>query len=236
MEDMKKVFELSGIGYDDEKAEQLAGYMEEILRLNSSVNLTAITDRDEFIQKHYIDSLLCSGISEFAEADTVIDVGTGGGFPGVPLAVAFPEKKFTLIDSLGKRVKIVAETCAELGINNVDVIHGRAEDLARRGDMRERFDICVSRAVANMSTLAEYCLPFVRTGGSFIAYKGPECDEEISAAGKAIALLGGGEVRDERPDVKGVSFEHRLIVIHKKKNTPSKFPRRVGTPSKDPIR
>ena len=236
MTDMKEVFSIPGVEHSDRKQEQLTGYMEEILRLNESVNLTAITDRREFIQKHYADSLLCAELDEFRSAGTVIDVGTGGGFPGVPLAIAFPEKRFTLIDSLNKRIKIVNELCEKLGIANVTAIHGRAEELARKKELRETFDLCVSRAVANMSTLAEYCLPFVKTGGSFIAYKGPDCDDEVRQAQRAIELLGGRLTGDVRPGGEDMPFDHRLIIIQKEKNTPSKFPRKAGRPSKEPLR
>lgn len=236
MEELMKVFDIPGVDSSDEKLRQLSGYMEGILDFNESINLTAITDRKEFIAKHYIDSLMCAAMDEINDADTVIDVGTGGGFPGVPLAIAFPEKKFTLIDSLNKRIKIVNQLCDELEIKNVRAIHGRAEELARKKDMREQFDICVSRAVANMATLSEYCLPFVKVGGSFIAYKGPDCESEVKEASNAIEKLGGCLLRIERPEEDGVAFDHRLIVVKKIAATAAKFPRKPGTPSKEPMK
>ncbi len=236
MEELMKVFDIPGVNSSDEKLRQLSGYMEGILDFNESINLTAITDRKEFIAKHYIDSLMCAAMDEINDADTVIDVGTGGGFPGVPLAIAFPEKKFTLIDSLNKRIKIVNQLCDELEIKNVRAIHGRAEELARKKDMREQFDICVSRAVANMATLSEYCLPFVKVGGSFIAYKGPDCESEVKEASNAIEKLGGCLLRIERPEADGVAFDHRLIVVKKIAATAAKFPRKPGTPSKEPMK
>lgn len=232
---LKEIFEKLDISYTDAKEQQLIGYMEAILERNQYINLTAITDRDEFIQKHYVDSLLCTGSEEFCRAKTVIDVGTGGGFPGVPLAVCYPEKQFVLIDSLNKRIKIINELCEKLGISNVHAIHGRAEELARRKDMREIFDLCVSRAVANMSVLCEYCLPFVKVGGAFIAYKGSDCEEELDAAGRAIAVLGGKLVRQENPETPDLPFDHKLIFISKMRPTSSKYPRKPGTPSKEPI-
>ena len=171
MNNFREIFRKLDIAFSPDKEDKLSGYMDEILELNQHINLTAITDRDEFIRKHYIDSLLCVSYDEFKNAKNIIDVGTGGGFPGVPLAVAFPEKNFVLIDSLNKRIKIINELCEKLGIMNVRAVHGRAEELARKKDMRDSFDLCVSRAVANMSTLTEYCLPFVKKGGCFIAYK-----------------------------------------------------------------
>lgn len=236
MEELMKVFDIPGVDSSDEKLRQLSGYMEGILDFNESINLTAITDRKEFIAKHYIDSLMCAAMDEINDADTVIDVGTGGGFPGVPLAIAFPEKKFTLIDSLNKRIKIVNQLCDELEIKNVRAIHGRAEELARKKDMREQFNICVSRAVANMATLSEYCLPFVKVGGSFIAYKGPDCESEVKEASNAIEKLGGCLLRIERPEADGVAFDHRLIVVKKIAATAAKFPRKPGTPSKEPMK
>ena len=235
MNNFREIFKKLDIAFSPDKEDKLVGYMEEILERNQFINLTAITDREEFIKKHYIDSLLCVGYKEFQEAKTIIDVGTGGGFPGIPLAIAFPEKKFILIDSLNKRIKIINELCEKLGINNVKAIHGRAEELARKKDMRDTFDVCVSRAVANLSTLSEYCLPFVRKGGTFIAYKGPDCGEEVKAAAKAIKVLGGVLDREESPQFDDLPFEHKLLFIHKKENTGSKYPRKAGTPSKEPI-
>ena len=210
--------------------------MESVLEKNKHINLTAITDRDEFIRKHYVDSLLCASSAEFRNANSVIDVGTGGGFPGIPLAIAFPEKEFVLIDSLNKRIRIINELCENYGIDNVTALHGRAEELGRNSNFRESFDICVSRAVANMSTLSEYCLPFVKIGGTFIAYKGPECSEELNNASNAIRMLGGEVMRIENPQFDELQFEHTLIYINKAESTRSKYPRKAGTPSKEPIK
>lgn len=214
----------------------LMEYMDCILEMNKSVNLTAITDRDEFIQKHFVDSLLCCESEEFAKAGKIIDVGTGGGFPGIPLAVCFPEKEFVLMDSLAKRINIIREFCAKLGINNVSAIHGRAEDLGRQEGLRESFDICVSRAVANMSVLSEYCLPFVKVNGCFIAYKGPECESELNDASSAIRILGGELVRvEESYKLVDSDYKHKLVYVKKAGSTPDKYPRKAGTPSKKPL-
>lgn len=231
MNDLRNFIEQLHIAKPEEKEAQLIKYMEGVLEWNQKVNLTAITDRNEFIQKHFIDSLLCADTLEFTESSSICDIGTGGGFPGVPLAICYPDKQFTLMDSLEKRLKIVRQLCDEIGINNVQVIHGRAEELARREEYREQFDLCVSRAVANMRVLSEYCLPFVKTGGSFIAYKGPDCRAEIDDAGKAIQMLGG-----DKPEIRPLThLEHNLVFIKKIKNTPKAYPRKAGTPAKKPL-
>lgn len=236
MENVESICSRLHINYDDGKSRKFEGYMESVLEKNKHINLTAITDRDEFIRKHYVDSLLCASSAEFRNANSVIDVGTGGGFPGIPLAIAFPEKEFVLIDSLNKRIRIINELCENYGIDNVTALHGRAEELGRNSNFRESFDICVSRAVANMSTLSEYCLPFVKIGGTFIAYKGPECSEELNNASNAIRMLGGEVMRIENPQFDELPFEHTLIYINKAESTRSKYPRKAGTPSKEPIK
>lgn len=236
MKNVESICSRLHINYDDGKSRKFEGYMESVLEKNKHINLTAITDRDEFIRKHYVDSLLCASSAEFRNANSVIDVGTGGGFPGIPLAIAFPEKEFVLIDSLNKRIRIINELCENYGIDNVTALHGRAEELGRNSNFRESFDICVSRAVANMSTLSEYCLPFVKIGGTFIAYKGPECSEELNNASNAIRMLGGEVMRIENPQFDELQFEHTLIYINKAESTRSKYPRKAGTPSKEPIK
>ena len=231
MNDLIALMDKLNIDCAEEKTEILERYMEEVLEWNEKVNLTAITDREEFIQKHLVDSLLCAETIEFTASSSICDVGTGGGFPGVPLAVCYPDKEFVLMDSLAKRIRIVQQICDELGINNVRAVHGRAEDLARNGDYRDSFDLCVSRAVANMRVLCEYCMPFVKIGGSFIAYKGPDCESEIDDAREAIRLLGG-----EDPDIRRLPhLGHSLVAIKKICPTPEAYPRKAGTPAKKPL-
>lgn len=197
MKQLVKAFEELKINYDDILLKKYETYMEGILKWNEAVNLTSITEPSQFIQKHYIDSLLSVIYKEFQNAELIIDVGTGGGFPGIPLALAAPDKKFVLIDSLNKRIKIIKELCGELEIDNVTAIHGRAEELARNKNHRQKYDLCVSRAVANMATLSEYCLPFIRRGGWFLAYKGLNTDEEIKESANALRMLGGKIRREE---------------------------------------
>lgn len=212
-------------------------YMQEVLVWNKKVNLTSITDKNEFVKKHFIDSLLCINAPEFADAQKVIDVGTGSGFPGVPLAIICPDKKFTLVDSLNKRIKIVRELCKKIGIENIEAIHGRAEELASKNSIyREAFDVCVSRAVANMTTLSEYCLPFVKKGGYAVMYKGPDSDAEIKEAEKAIKILGGEIDRIDAVCPEGLDLDHKLVFIAKINNSPVKYPRKAGIPAKKPIR
>ena len=227
IEEFKKIMIFYGekidIKFTEEQLNQFYKYMNLLLEWNEKINLTAITDRDEFIVKHYVDSLIAKDIEAMKYAETVIDVGTGGGFPGIPLAILFPEVKDDL--------------CAKAGITNVVTLHGRAEDLARMKEHRDKYDICVSRAVANMSVLSEYCLPFVRKGGYFLAYKGPNSEEEVKAAMKAIDILGGRvESYTEAFSADVFDFSHYIICIKKIKETPAKYPRKAGIPSKDPIK
>ncbi len=210
-------------------------YMEGILSYNEHINLTAITDREEFIVKHYLDSLLCTDFPEYEQAEKIIDVGTGAGFPGVPLAIRSPEKSFVLMDSLKKRLKIVDELCGEAGITNVTTLHGRAEDLSHGKAHREKYDLSVSRAVARLSVLAEYCLPFIKVGGYLLAYKGPEAEKELKEAEKAIALLGGKGVAIRKGKLEEYGIDHNIIVIEKISPTPAKYPRKAGTPAKEPL-
>lgn len=236
MGDLEIIFKKLDIEYTEDIRAKFEFYMNEILERNNFINLTAITDRDEFVKKHYVDSLMCGLYDEFRNADKIIDVGTGAGFPGVPLAIAFPDKEFVVMDSLNKRIRIIKELCEAAHINNVTAVHGRAEELARRKDMRECFDVCVSRAVANMSTLSEYCIPFVKTGGTFIAYKGPDSGSEIEEAADAVKLLGGKTDRIEKLKIEEFPFDHRLVFIKKIKPTVSKYPRKPGTPAKEPLK
>ena len=209
-------------------------YMDLILAYNEQINLTAIRDPESFERLHYVDSLSILDRPEYGHAQRVIDVGTGGGFPGVPLAIASPEKQFVLADSLAKRLKIVKAAAEESGVRNVSCIHGRAEDLGRDPTHREQYDLAVSRAVAALPVLAEYCLPFVRPGGFFIAYKGTEPEPEVQEAEKSIRLL-GGKVTGIYASA-GEEDDHHLIVIEKIGPTPIKFPRKAGTPKREPLK
>lgn len=223
--------------YGEERTSMLVEYMDMILEKNQHINLTAVRDRDEALQKHIADSLSCDFMEEYEAAENVIDIGTGAGFPGVPLAIVSPDKKFTLVDSLNKRLRIIDELTGELGIKNVTTVHGRAEDVGNSKEHREQYDICVSRAVASLDVLCEWCLPLVKKGGYFIAYKGENVSRETEDAANAIRLLGGKitEIRKVQTEEESISG-HVLVIIKKVKNTPSKYPRQAGQARKNPLR
>lgn len=222
-----------GIELSDEQLEQFLTYYEMLIEKNKVMNLTAITDFDEVLEKHFEDSLSLIQAVDLEKSQAVIDLGTGAGFPGIPLKIAFPNLQITLADSLNKRILFLDDVIRELGLVGIDTVHGRAEDLAKNSDYREKFDLCVSRAVANLSTLSEYCLPFVKIGGKFISYKAGECDEEVAASKSSIFLL-GGKISDIKKFELGESGR-AFVIIDKVSGTPKKYPRKAGTPSKDPL-
>ena len=217
----------------EKQIEQFTKYYEMLVEKNKVMNLTAITEFDEVLEKHFLDSVSLIRAKNLNEAISVLDLGTGAGFPGIPLKIVFPELNITLADSLNKRVLFLQEVINELGLEEIEAVHGRAEDLARDKAYREQYDLCVSRAVANLSTLSEYCLPFVKIGGEFISYKSGDCEEEVSAAKSAVFLLGGKvkEIVKFELGESGRSF----IKVEKVKGTPKTYPRKAGTPSKKPI-
>lgn len=231
----KFINDLKAIGIEllDEQLEQFLTYYEMLIEKNKVMNLTAITDFDEVLEKHFEDSLSLIQAVDLEKSQTVMDLGTGAGFPGIPLKIAFPNLQITLADSLNKRILFLDDVIRELGLVGIDTVHGRAEDLAKNSDYREKFDLCVSRAVANLSTLSEYCLPFVKIGGKFISYKAGECDEEVAASKSSIFLL-GGKISDIKKFELGESGR-AFVIIDKVSGTPKKYPRKAGTPSKDPL-
>lgn len=179
------------VNLDNKQKEQFDKFYELLVEWNKVMNLTAITEYDEVVQKHFIDSLLIEKAVDLNKAETIIDIGTGAGFPGIPLKIAYPHLKITLLDSLNKRVKFLNEVISELRLENIEAIHGRAEDIVKDGKFREQYDVCVSRAVANLSILSEYCLPYVKINGIFVSYKSGNIEEEIKTSKKAISILGG---------------------------------------------
>ena len=217
----------------EKQIEQFLKYYEMLIKKNKVMNLTAITEYNEVIEKHFLDSISLCQVYDLTKPVKILDMGTGAGFPGVPLKIAFPEVEITLADSLNKRIKFLDEVVAELGLEKVTTVHARAEELARNKEHRESYDLVVSRAVANLSTLGEYCIPFVKMGGNFISYKSAEVDEEVNAAGKAIKIL-GGEIKDVYKF--DLSDQKRsFVTIEKIKTTPKTYPRKAGTPSKEPL-
>ncbi len=219
---------------DDQKS-QFDLYYELLIEWNRIMNLTGITDYDEVNLKHFTDSLTISRIIDMAQINTLIDVGTGAGFPGIPIKIAFPHIKVYLLDSLNKRIKFLNEVIKKLGLKNIYAFHGRAEDFAKDRQYREKFDVCVSRAVANLSTLSEYCIPFVKTGGYFVSYKGGDSDEEVIRSENAITLLGGEIENTDRFFLPDTDMGRTLIKIRKRKSTPNRYPRKAGIPSKEPL-
>ena len=208
-------------------------YYHLLIERNKSVNLTAITDPRDVCLKHFFDSLSITAFYDFSRTESIIDIGSGGGFPGIPLKIFFPEKKIVLIDSLNKRVSFLNDTVRDLDLENIYAIHGRAEDLGHDKKFREQFDLAVSRAVSNLSTLSEYCLPFVKIGGSFVAYKSLELDNELDSSSNAIKSLGG---KLKKPLYFDLDDYHRsFAIIEKIDATSTKYPRKAGTPLKKPL-
>ncbi|MCH5343246.1 MAG: 16S rRNA (guanine(527)-N(7))-methyltransferase RsmG [Acetatifactor sp.] len=231
------IADLNGLGItlSSEQITQFLKYYELLVEWNQVMNLTAITEYDEVMKKHFVDSVSLIKAYDVSRNAAVIDVGTGAGFPGLALKIAFPNLQVTLLDSLNKRIHFLDSVIKELGLIGVETIHGRAEDYAKKGKLREQFDLCVSRAVANLSTLSEYCLPFVKVGGQFISYKSEKIAEEMEIASRAITLL-GGKVKDQVEFLLPDSDIYRnLFVIEKVGETPGKYPRKAGMPAKDPL-
>ena len=223
------------INLTDKQAEQFYRYYELLAEWNQFMNLTGITEFEEVVQKHFVDSLSIVRAVTVDHVDNLIDVGTGAGFPGLPIKIAFPHIKVTLLDSLNKRIKFLDEVIRCTELKDIEAIHGRAEDFAKPGLLRERFDLCVSRAVANLSTLSEYCLPYVKIGGMFIPYKSGEIKEEIQEAKGAVFLLGGKIESCDTFCLPDSDIHRSLVKIRKMNGCPKKYPRKSGLPSKDPL-
>ncbi len=238
---MMKDLSSFGITLSEKQLEQFDKYYELLINWNSVMNLTAITEFSEVCKLHFVDSLSSYKYFDFNESDySLIDIGTGAGFPGIPLKIVFPHLHVTLFDSLNKRINFLNEVIDSLGLNeegSITTLHGRAEDYAskKEGSLRESFDIVVSRAVANMSTLSEYCLPYVKVGGKFLAYKGEKAAEELSGAKGAIHLLGGKLISAEEFLLPNTDISRTICIVDKVEPTSKKYPRKAGTPSKQPL-
>lgn len=225
-----------GINLSNRQLKNILIYYEMLTEWNNVMNLTAITEYDEVMKKHFTDSISLVKVCNLTKKISIIDVGTGAGFPGLALKIVFPELEVTLLDSLNKRIQFLDAVINKLDLHGVETIHGRAEDFARPGKLREKYDLCVSRAVANLSTLSEYCIPFLRIGGLFIAYKTEKVLEEAEAAGKAISILGGKMKEQIEFQLPNSDIYRNLVIIEKIKETPKEFPRKAGLPSKEPIK
>lgn len=234
----EKVLKLN-IELTDLQLEQFQTYYEMLVETNKVMNLTAITEIEDVITKHFLDSLALAevypDICDDSKSITVLDLGTGAGFPGIPLKIAFPHLKITLMDSLNKRVKFLQSVINELELCDIEAVHGRAEEAARNKLYREQFDLCVSRAVANLATLSEYCVPFIKVGGKFIPYKSAEIEEEAKGGKRAVEVMGGKISEIKKLMLPDSDIERSFVIIDKIKNTPKTYPRKAGTASREPI-
>lgn len=232
---LRKGCESLGIELNELQEKQFTDFYEYLVEKNKVMNLTGITEFQEVLVKHFLDSLACVKAVQMDSVKKVMDIGTGAGFPGVPLKIAFPHLEACLLDSLKKRVGFLEETFQLLKLQDITAIHGRAEEFAKNKAYREQYDLCVSRAVSNLATLSEYCLPYVKTGGLFISYKSGKVQEEVKQAEKAVKIL-GGKIKDilyfQLPDSE---IDRSLVVIEKTKPTPARYPRKAGTPLKEPL-
>lgn len=232
----EKVLSEWNITLSDKQKRQFSTFYEMLVEKNKVMNLTAITEFDEVIEKHFLDSVSLSEVIDLRKKLSVLDMGTGAGFPGIPLKIVFPELKMTLADSLNKRIGFLNEVIEELKLEEITAIHARAEELAKNPEYREQYDLCVSRAVANLSTLSEYCLPFVSISGKFVSYKSGDILEEVEEAKKAVFLL-GGQIEEVHRFTFGENDLYRsFVLIEKVKKTPKAYPRKAGTPSKQPLK
>ncbi len=222
------------ITLNEQQLEQFEAYYDLLIQWNEVMNLTAITNYDEVIIKHFFDSLALVKCEKELDGKRLLDLGTGAGFPGIPLKIAFPELEILLVDSLNKRINFLNEVITKLGLEKIEAVHARAEELGRKEGYRESFDFCVSRAVARLVSLSEYCMPFVKKGGYFVPYKSEKTPEELAEAKYAISVLGGKVENTITFSLPG-DMERTLIVIHKGKETPKAYPRAGGKPTKAPL-
>lgn len=233
---MKTAADEVNIEFNEDMYNKFIKYMRLVQEWNQKINLTAITEDEDFIKKHFIDCIKAFKSPELKNSKTVIDVGTGAGFPGMPIAILREDIEVTLLDSLNKRINFLDLVVRELGLKNVTTIHSRAEDGARNKNLRESFDIATSRAVANMAVLSEFCLPYVKISGYFVALKGPAIEEELENSKKALSVLGGKLLRVDETIIEDTDLNHNIVVVEKIKECPKTYPRKAGTVTKKPIK
>lgn len=235
MEKLREILNKIDIDISDKQLKQFNDYYELLVEWNSFMNLTSITEKDDVIIKHFLDSLM---VLKFADVNgkSFIDVGTGAGFPGIPIKIMCPDSNVVLLDSLNKRVKFLNEVIDKLSLSNIQALHYRAEDGAHEDSLREKFDFCFSRAVSNLSTLSEYCIPFVKVNGQFISYKSSDSEEEINNSKNAIKILGGKIFKVENFELPDSDFGRSFVFIDKIDNTKNKYPRKAGMPKNSPLK
>lgn len=224
------------ISISDRQEEQFEQFYDLLIEWNKVMNLTGITEYEEVVEKHFVDSLSLVKAIEIDKIHSVIDIGTGAGFPGIPLKIAFPHLNITLLDSLNKRIRFLDTVIDRTGLKDIRTIHGRAEDYAKQKEYREMYDLCVSRAVANLSTLSEYCIPYIRIGGIFISYKSGDVESEKEDSRNAASLLGGRIKDTVKFQLPGTDIGRSFVIIEKERQTAKRYPRKAGLPSKEPLK
>lgn len=233
---MKEACDRVSMEFNKDKYNKFMKYMQLLQEWNEKINLTAITEDEDVVKKHFIDCINAFSVEEFKNANTIIDVGTGAGFPGLPIAIMREDANVTLLDALNKRISFLNIVIAELGLKNIRTIHSRAEEGSREDEHRETYDIATSRAVANMSMLSEFCMPYVKIGGYFIPLKGPSIDEEMEKGKNAIKILGGEIQQVKEVKVEDTDLKHNLVVVKKIKSCGKKYPRNMGNIKKNPLK
>lgn len=232
---IKKALKYLDLNLREKQYDQFLKFYELLLEWNKVMNLTTITQYEEVIYKHFLDSLSLIKVYDLEKPARILDLGTGAGFPGIPLKIVYPHLEIILLDSLNKRVKFLEEVILQLGLENIKAIHGRAEDLGNLKEYRESFDVCVSRAVSRLSSLSEYCIPFVKNRGKFIAYKSGHIEEEVLEAEEAVRVLGGRMEKVDKFVLPGTNMERAFVIVNKYNTTPKIYPRNAGKPGKEPI-
>ena len=233
---MKEAAADVNMNLSEEQYDKFIKYMRLVQEWHQKINLTAITEDEEFIKKHFIDCIKAFKSEELKNAKNLIDVGTGAGFPGLPIAIMREDLNVTLLDSLNKRINFLNIVVNELGLKNVITIHSRAEDGARKKELRENFDVATSRAVANMTVLSEFCLPYVKVGGHFVALKGPAIEEELKASKNALGVLGGRLKEVIELEIEDTDLKHNVVIVSKEKECPNSYPRKAGIITKKPLK